>query len=423
MGIPAVAGLEARRRLAEIARRLGFEAVQTTDVVEEPVLVGQTYTHLREIGANERVLVFDLGGGTFDAAIFKADEKGVVTVLAVDGEPFTGGADIDAELAKGLLRRVAHEQLGSSLEELRALPGEPFDLRRIRHQARDVKEALSNVESVTVSLNILGDTVNIEVGRRDLLDAVDESKVVDRSLECALRAFRRSVALEHGGVVGPGVPRGSVYNLKHDDLAAAVDRIVLVGGSTRMPAVREACADVWGSDKLVGEDVIDPIDSVCVGAAHESDNIGIVLDRMPFSIVLESPDGERTEVYRAYEPTVDHARAYLGELEGTRFPFDPPPQGTTVTITSPEGHVMSATTLKTSFPTRGTKPYLTFDLFGRCLICNGGDQTVLEIGHGYQHETQRERYRVQERRRADDREREKATTAAYTKSSPYDGVS
>lgn len=420
IGTPVVAGLEARSRLAEIARRLGFEGVTTADVLEEPVLVAQTYSHLQEIGPSERVLVFDLGGGTFDAAIFMADETGVVTVLAVDGEPFTGGADIDRTLAEDLLRRTALEQFDSGVEELADLL-DASELQRIRYRARDAKEALSNVESVAVSLNIMGGTVNIEVGRKDVIAA--SSDVIERSLDCALRAFRRSVALEQGGVVGRGVPTGSVFKLEHSDLAAAVDRIILVGGSTKMPAVREACAAVWGSDKLVGDGVIDPIEAACVGAAHGSDVTGVVFDRMPFSVVLESPGEAPTAVYTAYQQTVSHERAYLGALEGAKFPFDPPPQGTVVSTRTPEGQVTSSAELPARFPTAGPRPYLMFDLFGRCLICTGGDKVVFEIAHGYQHETQRERHRVWEQGRAEEQEREKAKLAENLKIPPWIGVS
>ena len=113
LGASVTASLETRKVLAEVARRLGFPNFRVENLCEEPILACLSYVHLEpEIIPGETILIYDLGGGTFDTAIVKVHEDTArdipsLTVFAADGEPFLGGVDIDEALFQHLAHRIA----------------------------------------------------------------------------------------------------------------------------------------------------------------------------------------------------------------------------------------------------------------------------------------------------------------------------
>jgi molecular chaperone DnaK len=216
----AIAGLKVRRLLNEpTAAALGHGAHR---------------------GQNRRFAVCDLGGGTFDVAIVDV-EDGVFEVLATAGDASLGGDDVDRAIVEQLAREVRNK---GGLD----LGNDAAALVRLRAAAQGVKHALSTAQIADLALPRLG---QMPSGR-----AVDLARSVRRDeLELwAMPLLRRLEAPCREAMIRAG------------RAAAELDEILLVGGMTRMPAVRRTIGQIFGKEPRV---VPNPDEVVAVGAAVE----------------------------------------------------------------------------------------------------------------------------------------------------------
>jgi molecular chaperone DnaK len=218
----------ATRQAGEIA------GLTVLEVIPEPVAAAISYGLATEPG-ERTILVFDLGGGTFDVTIIKFTEDAVVTVVT-DGDNNLGGADWD-EMLFEYLSQSAVEQIGNEdiLED-------PYFVQDLWGHAEDVKKRLSQSESRDVLLRATGGVAKVTVTRAEF------QKKTRHLLEKAVTITKRALATAEAE--SPGV-------------TAEISDVILVGGSSLMPAVSETLRAEFGWQPKLS----DPHLAVAKGAA------------------------------------------------------------------------------------------------------------------------------------------------------------
>jgi len=244
-------------------------------IINEPTAAALAYG-LDKKGADRKVAVYDLGGGTFDISIIEiadVDGEKQFEVLATNGDTFLGGEDFDLRLIDYLASEFKKEQ-GVDLKN------DPLALQRLREAAERAKIELSSAQQTEVNLPyITADAsgpkhLNIKVTRSKLESLVED--LVKRSIDPC------RTALNDAGLK-----------------VSEVDEVILVGGQTRMPAVQQSVADFFGKEPRKD---VNPDEAVAVGAAIQGGVLAgdvkdvLLLDVTPLSLGIETLGGVFTKV-------------------------------------------------------------------------------------------------------------------------------
>jgi molecular chaperone DnaK len=220
---------QATRKAAALA---GLEAVR---LVNEPTAAALAYGV--DSGSSGTILVYDLGGGTFDVSVLRAAE-GVFQVLASRGEAHLGGDDFDNEIAEVLLERFKEE---TGIE----LKGDRLAMQKIVQAAEQAKMELSERQEALVAVPFLAAN---ELGPCHL-----ETRISRQEFEGWIGGYvEKTIRLTRGALQDARLR------------AEQIERVLLVGGSTRIPAVRRALEQLFGRPAEAG---VNPEEVVACGAA------------------------------------------------------------------------------------------------------------------------------------------------------------
>lgn len=240
-------------------------------IINEPTAASLAYGLDKEEGSH-KILVYDLGGGTFDVSILELGD-GVFEVLATNGDTHLGGDDFDNAVMNFLADSFAKEH-GVDLRSDR------MALQRLKEAAEKAKKELSSAQTTNINLPFITVTadgplhLNMDLTRAkfDQLTA----DLVNKSIEPMKKAMADA-------------------GITNSDLA----KVILVGGSTRIPAVQEAVKRVTGKEPFKG---INPDECVAIGAAIQAGVLTgevhdvLLLDVTPLSLSIETLGGVATKL-------------------------------------------------------------------------------------------------------------------------------
>jgi molecular chaperone DnaK len=265
--VPAYFNDSQRQATKDAGQIAGLEVAR---IINEPTAASMAYGFDRE--KSEKIAVFDFGGGTFDISILDLGGEGVIEVLATNGDTHLGGDDIDDIL----INYVADEFQGENSVDLR---NDQMALQRLKEAAEKAKCELST--SAQTDLNLPFITAD-QTGPKHLQMNLTRAKL-EELMEPIVERFR-----------GPCETCMADAKLKAGD----IDEVVLVGGSTRIPAVQEFVKSFFGKEPNKG---VNPDEVVALGAAIQAGILEgdvkkdiVLLDVTPLSLGIETLGGVRT---------------------------------------------------------------------------------------------------------------------------------
>ncbi len=267
--VPAYFNDSQRQATKDAGKIAGLEVLR---IINEPTAASLAYG-LDKGEKNQKILVYDLGGGTFDVSILEIGD-GVFEVLSTNGDTRLGGDDFDNRIMN-LLIDDFKKQTGIDLSKDRAAE------QRLKDESEKAKIALSSATTTTINLPFIAfdpatgpKNLEYELSRAKFDDITED--LIKKSIDCVDKAMQDA-------------------GLKFSD----INKLVLVGGSTRMPKVAEVLKKHTGLEPFKG---INPDECVAIGAAIQAGVLAgdvkdvLLLDVTPLSLGIETMGGVFTKL-------------------------------------------------------------------------------------------------------------------------------
>ena len=279
--VPAYFNDSQRQATKDAGKIAGLEVQR---IINEPTAAALAYGLDKK--NEEKIAVFDLGGGTFDISILEIGD-GVFEVKSTNGDTFLGGEDFDLRIVNWLADEFKREN-GIDLRQ------DNMALQRLKEEAEKAKKELSTTMETDINLPfITADAsgpkhLNIKLSRAKLEDLVGD--LVDRTLTPCQTALKDA-------------------NLKASD----IDEVILVGGMSRMPLVQKKVQEIFGKEPHKG---VNPDEVVAIGAAIQGGVLKgdvkdvLLLDVTPLSLGIETLGGVTTKLIEK-NPTIPTKKSQI----------------------------------------------------------------------------------------------------------------
>ncbi len=266
--VPAYFNDAQRKATQEAGKIAGLDIKR---IINEPTAASLAYG-LDKKDTDQTIVVYDLGGGTFDVSILELGD-GVFEVKSTSGDTHLGGDDFDQRLIKFLAEEFNRDE-GIDLRK------DPMAMQRLKDAAEKAKIELSSSQKTNVNLPFITATdagpkhLNIDITRAKFEQLVDD--LVKRTITPCEKALKDA-----------GLKKGEV------------DQVILVGGSTRIPKIQEVVKEFFGKDPSKG---VNPDEVVAVGAAIQGGVLSgdvddvVLLDVTPLTLGIETLGGVMTKL-------------------------------------------------------------------------------------------------------------------------------